>query len=129
MTAVLSDVNLDYGQSDTDTVEDINSIIQKLVVVLGTPYNSAKWKPGFGCKLYSRLFDPFDSTTAGWIGVDIDAAIKNPANELVGLLTEFRSVVVAGSQTYTCSLFFKALLPDGTKTDSVKYNFELKPLG
>ena len=126
--SVLSDVNLDYGQSSSDTVEDINSVIQKLVVVLGTQYNSAKWKPKFGCKLYSRLFDPFDSTTAGWIGVDIDEAIQNPANELSDLLREFRSVVVAGTQTYNCGLFFKAILPDGTVTDSVKYTFELKPL-
>lgn len=126
---VLSDVNLDYGQSPSDTVEDINSIIQKLVVVLGTMYNSAKWKPGFGCRLCSRLFDPFDSTTAGWIGVDIDEAVKNPANELVGLVSEFRSIVVAGAQTYECSIFFKAHLPDGTVSDSIKYNFEVKPLG
>lgn len=125
----LSDVSLDYGRAQSDTVEDINSIIQKLEIVLGTMYNSAKWKPKFGCKLYSRLFDPFDNTTAGWIGVDIDDAVKNPANELIGLVSEFRSVVVSGAQTYHCSIFFKAHLPDGSVSDTIKYNFELKPLG
>lgn len=124
--ATLSDVSLDYGQNSSDTVTDASSAIQKLVVVLSTPYDSAKWKKRFGCRLTSHLFDPYDKSTAGWIGTDIEEAISNPYNQIADLFENFRvEVTLSGGGVYKCQLYFDIVL-DNRRIKDVMYDFSLK---
>lgn len=125
----LSDVSLDYGQQAADTVTDVDSAVQKLIVVLSVPLGTRKRYEDFGCNTYTQLFEPFDDVTAGWIGVGIQEAIENPANEIRDLFTDVGVQVTRGPQTYMCRIDFRVLLPSGATSDRISYKFQLKPQG
>lgn len=127
--ASLSDVNLDYGQQDADTVTDVDSAVQKLVVVLSTPRGSRKRYAMFGATTISHLFEPFDAITAGWIGVSINEAIEEPANEIRDLFTDVYVEVTPGKQVYDCRVDFAVLLPSGERSAKTSYKFQLSPQG
>ncbi len=125
----LSDVSLDYGQQAEDTVTDVASAVQKLVVVLSVPRGARKRYEEFGSTAYASLFEPFDDITAGWIGIGIQEAIENPANEIRELFTDLKVSVARGAQTYLCALDFRVILPSGEKSARVTYKFQLQPQG
>lgn len=127
--AALSDVSLDYGQQAADTVTDVDSAVQKLIVVLSVPRGARKRYEDFGSTTYTQLFEPFDDITAGWIGVGIQEAIENPANEIRDLFTDLRISVTRGPQTYFCALDFRVILPSGEKSALINYKFQLQPQG
>lgn len=127
--ATLSDVSMDYGQQAADTVTDVDSAVQKLIVVLSVPRGARKRYEEFGSTTYASLFEPFDDITAGWIGIGIQEAIENPANEIRDLFTDLHISVTRGLQTYECSLDFRVILPSGEKSAVINYNFQLQPQG
>lgn len=127
--ASLSDVSLDYGQQAADTVTDVESAVQKLIVVLSVPLGARKRYEDFGCNTYAQLFEPFDDITAGWIGIGIQEAIENPANEIRELFTDLKIAVTRGAQTYQCAVDFRVILPSGEKSEPITYKFQLQPQG
>ena len=125
----LSDVSLDYGQQAADTVTDVDSAVQKLIVVLSVPIGTRKRYEKFGCNTYSQLFDTFDDVTAGWIGVGIQEAIENPANEIRDLFSDVKVQVLRGAQVYNCRIDFRVILPSGAQSERISYKFQLQPQG
>lgn len=129
---LLSDVSIDYADGPSDTVVDENSVIQKVLVVFGTPIGSRKRYEDFGCSVVTQLFEPFDSVTAGWIGTSLREAIDNQANELSELITEFRVSVSTDkvTQTYFCQCTFRIKLPSAEANRQLTtLNFNLSPQG
>lgn len=102
---VYSDINRDYLLEPIDTVVDGDSLTQKILFVLGVPLGSRKWRPLFGCRAGTRLFEPFDSTTARWIRSDIVEALEDVNNDLTEDVTNVSCTVVLGeNQTYIVTL-------------------------
>lgn len=119
-----SDINIDYGSDPDTTVLDIDALTQKILLVLSTPIRSRKWRPNFGCRLYRRLHDPFDSVTAGWMGVDAKQALESIYNGLTQDVTNVKVTVVpdATTQTYWTSIQWTA--PKLKTTGSVQFNID-----
>lgn len=129
---LLSDVSIDYANGPSDTVTNDSSVLQKVLVVFGTPKGSRKRYEDFGCDAVTQLFEPFDSVTAGWIGASLREAIDNPANELQDLISEFRVVVTASKETgtYVCAATFRIKLPSAEPNKNIStLNFQLAPQG
>lgn len=102
---IYSDINRDYMLEAISTVVDGDSLVQKVLIVLGTPYRSRKWRPLFGCKVKSRLFEPFDAITADWISSDLISALEDPNNGLTEDIQDIIVNVVPGAdQSYHCSV-------------------------
>lgn len=129
---LLSDVSIDYSDGPSDTVVNENSVIQKLLVVFGTPVGSRKRYEDFGARTVTHLFEPFDSVTAGWIGTSLREAVDNPANDLQELIAEFRVKVFPDkeTQTYACQCTFRIRLPNSeVNKTATSLNFNLAPQG
>ncbi|AQT28588.1 hypothetical protein YOLOSWAG_106 [Erwinia phage vB_EamM_Yoloswag] len=100
-----------------DTVQDIDSIVQKILFIIGTRRKSRKWRENFGTDVYTMLFEPFDDTTAGWIQTYIRDALESPYNGLTNDVTGINvSVERAVDQTYLVSIAFRVPALEQTKT-------------
>lgn len=89
--AVYSDISASIRLESRDDVQNMDSIQQKILFIVGTRKRSRKWRPTFGCDVFRLLFEPFDDTTAGWIQTFIKEALESPAN---GLTQDVTSVNV-----------------------------------
>ena len=118
---VYSDINMDWTLEVIDTVVNGDSLTQKVLFVLGTRLRSRKWRPLFGCKAISRLFEPFDEVTASWIKTDLVTALEDPNNDLTNDITDIQAVVQLGTkQTYICWVSWRE--PKLEKRNDVTFN-------
>lgn len=104
-----SDINMDIKITVLDTVQDIDSITQKILFVIGTRKGSRKWHEKFGSRVYSQLFEPFDAQTAGWIATYMRTDIEDTDNGLTDDVTDVACTVVAdkSTSTYVCALSWR----------------------
>ncbi|WOL24683.1 baseplate wedge subunit [Yersinia phage fHe-Yen9-02] len=121
-----SDIHADIKIQLLDTVQDIDSITQKILFIIGTRKGSRKWREKFGSNVYSQLFEPFDQQTAGWIQTYIRTAIEDPDNGLTDDVTDVNCLVVADSATMTfvCSVSWRC--PKLEQSNSI--NFAMRSL-
>lgn len=106
---IYSDMGRSIGVSLIDTVLDHDSLVQKILYVIGTRKGSRKWRPKFGSDVAKYLFEPFDETTAGWIQTYSRLALEDPANGLVNDITDIQVIVqMAQEQTYLCTIAYRA---------------------
>lgn len=123
--AIYSDINMDIKMELRDTVQDMDSITQKILFVIGTRKGSRKWREKFGSLVYTDLFEPFDDETAGWIQSHISSALEEPENGLTNDITEIQvSVYRSVQQTYECSISWRVPLLETRDSTS----FALRPL-
>ncbi|AXG66505.1 putative baseplate protein [Dickeya phage vB_DsoM_JA33] len=123
--AVYSDINMDIKMELRDTVQDMDSITQKVLFVVGTRKGSRKWREKFGSLVYKDLFEPFDDETAGWIQTHIRDALQDPDNGLTNDITNvYVRVFRSEQQTYECYIAWR--VPALEDKDSV--TFALRPL-
>ena len=118
--AVYSDISMDIKIELRDTVQDMDSITQKILFIIGTRKGSRKWRERFGSLVYSDLFEPFDDETAGWIQTHITSALEDPDNGLTNDVTEVNVTVYRSTQqTYECSVSWRVPLLETTKSTSL----------
>ena len=123
--AVYSDISMDIKIELRDTVQDMDSIMQKILFVVGTRKGSRKYRERFGSYVYQDLFEPFDDVTAGWIQTHIRNAIEDPDNGLTNDVTDVKvNVFRSTDQTYECFISWR--VPALETTDSI--NFAMRPL-
>lgn len=123
--AIYSDINMDIKLELRDTVQDMDSITQKILFVIGTRKGSRKYRERFGSLVMRDLFEPFDDNTAGWIQTHIRNAIEDPDNGLTDDVTEVRvNVFRSVNQTYECRVSWRVPLLE--TRDSI--SFAMRPL-
>ena len=117
--ATYSDVNAWIKLENRDDVQDMDSITQKILMIVGTRKRSRKWRPNFGSDVYRQLFEPFDDTTAGWIQTYIKDALESPYNGLTDDVTGINVEVVRKvDQTYGVRIAFNVPKLEDKKTVS-----------
>lgn len=117
--ATYSDVNAWIKLENRDDVQDMDSITQKILMIIGTRKRSRKWRPNFGSDVYRQLFEPFDDTTAGWIQTYIKDALESPYNGLTNDVTGINVEVVRKvDQTYGVRIAFNVPKLEDKKTVS-----------
>jgi len=115
--ATYSDVNAWIKLENRDDVQDIDSITQKILFIIGTRKRSRKWRPNFGSDVYRQLFEPFDDTTAGWIQTYIKDALESPYNGLTADVTGINVEVVRKvDQTYGVRIAYRVPKLETKKT-------------
>lgn len=123
--AIYSDINMDIKIELRDTVQDMDSITQKILFVIGTRKGSRKYREKFGSDVYKDLFEPFDDDTAGWIQTHITNALEDVDNGLTNDVVDVNVVVYRSvNQTYECSVMWR--VPKLQEKNSI--NFALRPL-
>lgn len=117
--ATYMDINAYIKLENRDDVQDIDSIVQKILFIIGTRKRSRKWRHNFGTEVYRMLFEPFDDTTAGWIQTYIREALESPYN---GLTQDVTGVNVSCErtvdQTYRVKIGFRVPRLEQDKTIS-----------
>lgn len=122
--AVYSDISADVKMEVKDTVQDMDSITQKVLMIIGTRKGRRKWREKFGSNVYQRLFEPFDDNTAGWIKTDIETALTDYDNGLTNDVVDVAAYVVRSTaQTYDCKITWR--VPALETTNSV--SFAMRP--
>lgn len=122
--ATYSDISMDIKMELRDTVQDMDSITQKILFVIGTRKGSRKWREKFGSLVYQDLFEPFDDETAGWIKTHIQTALEDPDNGLNNDITDITVTVYRSTQqTYECSIGWRVPLLETKES----INFALRP--
>lgn len=117
--ATYSDVNAWIKLENRDDVQDMDSISQKILMIIGTRKRSRKWRPNFGSDVYRMLFEPFDDTTAGWIQTYIKDALESPYNGLTNDVTGINVEVVRKvDQTYGVRIAYHVPKLEDKKTIS-----------
>lgn len=115
--ATYTDVNAFIKLENRDDVQDIDSIVQKILFIIGTRKRSRKWRHNFGTDVYRMLFEPFDDTTSGWIQTYIREALESGYN---GLTADVININVTCErtvdQTYRVSIAFRVPKLEQTKT-------------
>lgn len=104
---VYCDINVWLHLEPRDNVQNMDSIVQKILMVVGTRKRTRKWREAFGADVYQYLFDPFDQQTADWIATYMRVALEDPANGLTNDVTNVKTVCVASGnveQTYVCTI-------------------------
>lgn len=85
---VFKDVNMNFGQSDSEFVYDAQAVIQAFLILLSVPRNSRWWRPEYGVpRLLDLLFEPFDMNTADQI-VSVIQLIAEQAQQVIGLVID-----------------------------------------
>lgn len=98
---VYSDMSAKICMVASDTVQNYNSIDQKIMFVIGTQKGSRKYRPLFGSDVLKYLFEPFDDVTADWIQTYTRVALEDPANGLTEDVTDINcSVFRSTNQDY-----------------------------
>lgn len=105
---LFSDINLHAGEvSPNETVTELESIQQNVLVILGTPKKSWWWGPNKGSYTGKYLFDPIDQNTADKIRSEvINAIAENGEYRLVFLKVQV--VADIPLQEYYCSITYDA---------------------
>lgn len=117
--AVYTDINAFIKLENRDDVQDIDSIVQKILFIIGTRKRSRKWRKNFGTDVYRMLFEPFDDTTASWIQTYIQEALESPYNGLTQDVKGINVVVTRKvDQTYGVQIAFRVPKLERTKTIS-----------
>ena len=119
--ATYTDVNAYIKLENRDDVQDIDSIVQKILFVIGTRKRSRKWRERFGTDVYRMLFEPFDDQTSGWIQTYIQEALESPYNGLTADVTNINvEVNRLVDQTYGVAIAFR--VPKLEQTKVVKFS-------
>ncbi len=85
---IFKDINLEFGNSDSEFVLDAKAVIQAFLILLSVPRNSRWWRPEYGVpRLMDLLFEPFDINTADQI-VSVIQLIAEQAQQVIGLVIE-----------------------------------------
>lgn len=117
--ATYTDVNALIKLENRDDVQDIDSIVQKILFIIGTRKRSRKWRHNFGTDVYQMLFEPFDDQTAGWIQTYIKEALESSYNGLTQDVTGINVLVTRKvDQTYGVQIAFRVPKLEKTKTIS-----------
>lgn len=107
---VYCDINVWLHLEPRDNVQNMDSIVQKILMVVGTRKRTRKWREDFGCDVYQYLFEPFDQTTADWIATYMRIALEDPANGLTNDVTDVRTTCAPSAtldQTYVCTITWR----------------------
>lgn len=107
---VYCDINAWFRLEPRDNVQNMDSIVQKILMVVGTRKKSRKWRESFGSDVYQYLFEPFDQVTADWISTYMRIALEDPANGLTNDVTNVNCVCVTSAvyeQTYVCTITWR----------------------
>ncbi|QZE57991.1 hypothetical protein MPK70_gp115 [Erwinia phage pEa_SNUABM_33] len=102
---IYCDINAWIQLEPRDNVQNMDSIVQKILMVIGTRKKSRKWRENFGADVYQYLFEPFDQTTADWIATYMRLALEDPYNGLTQDVTNVQTACTASDQfdqTYVC---------------------------
>ncbi|QYW03763.1 hypothetical protein pEaSNUABM45_00120 [Erwinia phage pEa_SNUABM_45] len=119
---VYCDVNVWVHLEPRDNVQNMDSIVQKILMVVGTRKRSRKWREAFGADVYQYLFEPFDDKTAQWIATYMRIALEDPANGLTDDVTDVRTTCGMSAQydqTYVCTINWRC--PKLENTQSVTF--------
>lgn len=91
---VFKDVNIEFGNSDSEFVFDAKAAIQAFLVLLSVPRLSRWWRPEYGVpRLLDLLFEPFDMNTADQI-VSIIQLIAEQAQQTIGIIIESSDILM-----------------------------------
>ena len=107
---IYCDINVWLQLEPRDNVQNMDSIVQKILMVIGTRKRSRKWREDFGADVYQYLFEPFDQTTAEWIATYMRIALEDSANGLTQDVTEVQTACTASAQydqTYVCTITWR----------------------
>lgn len=107
---IYCDINSWIHLEPRDNVQNMDSIVQKILMVIGTRKGSRKWREGFGSDVYGYLFEPFDQRTADWIATYMRIALEDPVNGLTQDVTDIQCACTASiqyDQTYTCLITWR----------------------
>ncbi|ARW58754.1 baseplate protein [Erwinia phage vB_EamM_Y3] len=119
---IYCDLNAWIQLEPRDNVQNMDSIVQKILMIVGTRKKSRKWRESFGCDVYQYLFEPFDQTTADWIATYMRIALEDPANGITADVVDVKTACTASSlyeQTYTCIISWRC--PKLEATQSVTF--------
>jgi uncharacterized protein len=56
-------------------VRDDREVAESIRLILGTAPGERPMRPEFGCGVHDHVFDPADSTTAGWLAYEVRRAL------------------------------------------------------
>lgn len=119
---IYCDLNVWIQLEPRDNVQNMDSIVQKILMVIGTRKRSRKWREGFGADVYKYLFDPYDQTTADWIATYMKVALEDPVNGLTEDVTDIHTACAMSAnldQTYVCSITWRC--PKLESVETVKF--------
>lgn len=107
---IYCDINAWIQLEPRDNVQNMDSIVQKILMVVGTRKKSRKWRESFGADVYQYLFEPFDQTTADWIATYMRLALEDRANGLTNDVTNVQTACTMSDQyeqTYVCIITWR----------------------
>ena len=107
---IYCDINAWIQLEPRDNVQNMDSIVQKILMVVGTRKKSRKWRESFGADVYQYLFEPFDQTTADWIATYMRLALEDRANGLTNDVTNVQTACTLSDQyeqTYVCIITWR----------------------
>jgi len=123
--SVYSDVSVDYGDASWTTVYDQDALTQKILMIIATPIGTRKWRPKFGSRIRSMLFEPFNNITASWIGSEVKSALESVYNGLSEDITNIK--VVCKPDPTTDTYWVKIDWTEVKLSNQNSYQFNLDP--
>lgn len=107
---IYCDINTWIHLEPRDNVQNMDSIVQKILMVVGTRKKTRKWRENFGSDVYGYLFEPFDQRTADWIATYMRIALEDPYNGLTNDVIDIATTCGMSAkyeQTYVCGITWR----------------------